>query len=427
MRSKYYRKAGFSRGGKLRRTARRGRRKVGRRSPLRFLVVLGLVVALGFGLSKLSWASFLTPLSVVSNILNQSGLETTDGRTNFLVLGVDTRLGSASGSATLTDTIIFASISQKDKNVKVISLPRDLWVPLGDGWSGKINAAYSVGGGVEAAKAVVEKVLGVPIHYYVLIGFKGFEEAIDILGGVMVDVKQAFDDYYYPIPGMEEAWCPEEENLSKATPLGEDQLSELGEKEGDASEAIGEERNAVREEGGTGGEEAQPEAPGAADKEEERTHPCRWQHVHFDAGPQIMDGVTALQFVRSRHALGPEGGDFARARRQQQLLMAVKDKVLSLEVFSSPSKLKELYEAYRNTVETNVGLLQTEQLLRWARGLHDEDIQAFVLDDGRGNAPRLLVAPQDRSLYGGAYVLVPRAGDFSQVHAFVQKILFGEE
>ncbi len=390
------------------------------------------MVGLGLGLSRISLASFLTPLSIVSNILSSSGLETSDGRTNFLVLGIDTRLNSTYGSATLTDTIIFASISQRDGDVRVISLPRDLWVPLGEGYSGKINAAYSVGGGVEAVQGVASRILGVPIHYYVVVDFEGFERVIDVLGGVMVDVERSFDDYYYPIPGMEEEWCPVDPPEADSPPGADEADSESEnavavEDEGGPATVEGDQPELPSESEGDGEDPPDPPEADEADEADEKKHPCRWQYVHFDAGPQVMDGETALRYVRSRHAVGAEGNDFARARRQQRFLLAVKDEFLSLGTFSSPAKLKELYEAYQDTVKTNVGFPEAQKLFDFVRSLRDGAIQTFVLDDGSGEAPRLLFTPRDPSLYGGAYVLVPRAGDFSQVHAFVQRTLFGQD
>ena len=46
-----------------------------------------------------------------------------------------------------------------------------------------------------------------------------------------------------------------------------------------------------------------------------------------------MNGDRALKYVRSRHAEGNEGSDFARGRRQQEVLLALKDKLLSKEIY----------------------------------------------------------------------------------------------
>ena len=54
----------------------------------------------------------------------------------------------------------------------------------------------------------------------------------------------------------------------------------------------------------------------------------------FTAGPQHMDGARALIFARSRHAAGVEGSDFARSQRQQKIIDAFKQKVLSMNLVS---------------------------------------------------------------------------------------------
>jgi len=52
-----------------------------------------------------------------------------------------------------------------------------------------------------------------------------------------------------------------------------------------------------------------------------------------------MDGVTALKYVRSRHAIGAEGSDFARSKRQEKVVGAFKDKIFSLDVLLNPLRL----------------------------------------------------------------------------------------
>jgi len=116
----------------------------------------------------------------------------------------------------------------------------------------------------------------------------------------MVDVERSFDDYYYPIPGMEEEWCPADPpEADAAAPKSENGVGgedEEGSTEEDQSEAdspradgeMGESGDPPSDSEGVAGEDP-PEAD-TAKEEEEKEHPCRWQHVHFDAGPQVMDG-----------------------------------------------------------------------------------------------------------------------------------------
>src|SRR3990172_4309839 len=156
---------------------------------LKFIGVIGLVaaVAVAFVFKDKILAAF-NPISVVATIAG-TNLKETDGRTNVLILGSDRRVaGAESGRPVLTDTILVASIGKVDKDVVLISLPRDLWVKDLNG-SHKINSVYSFSKGGEGAdnlRAVLQDVLGIPIHYH----FKNFyyllEKIIDILGGVEV-------------------------------------------------------------------------------------------------------------------------------------------------------------------------------------------------------------------------------------------------
>lgn len=112
-----------------------------------------------------------------------------------LLLGVDHRPGDV-GRA---DTIIVAFLDLKDKEVRLLSVPRDTFVYLPGRSSGdKINASYAYGGPEETAKAVGD-LLGVDIVYYIETNFKGFEKIIDTLGGVTINVDRRM---YHPAEGI---------------------------------------------------------------------------------------------------------------------------------------------------------------------------------------------------------------------------------
>jgi len=335
----------------------------------RAVILVALVaVSLFILYSPFNLRSILSPVSVFSQIINPKNLEQTEGRTNILALGVDRRSnrGFVGG---LTDTIMIVSLDAKKKDVTVISIPRDLWVEMGDYGdypNGKINSAYGYGG-VGLTQSVVEEVLGIPIHYFAIVDFESFEDAIDILGGVDVEVENTLDDYMYPIFGKELDLC-----------------------DGD------------------------PE------------YGCRYEHLHFDAGLQYMDGETALAFARSRHAEGSEGSDFARIKRQQKVALAAKEKALSLQTLANPGKLRELYDLFSDSIETNVGFKEVERFYQISRNFEDGQVNSYLLDGSWDNEEALLYTPE-AELYGGAYVLVPKAGNYSEIHYFVQKLLFGSE
>lgn len=129
------------------------------------------------------------------------------GRTNVLLLGMG---GKNHPGGTLTDTMIVLSINYSEKKIGLISVPRDLWVPIPGFGSAKINEAYAdgeknkktTGGGGALASRTVENVFGIPIHYYVIADFEGFKKAVDTLGGVDIYVEKAIYDPFYPAANM---------------------------------------------------------------------------------------------------------------------------------------------------------------------------------------------------------------------------------
>jgi LCP family protein required for cell wall assembly len=262
-----------------------------------------------------------------------------EDRINILLLGMG---GEGHDGANLTDTIIVASIRPSDHQVAMLSVPRDLLVPVPDaGWR-KINSANAFGEvknkgrGGETSRAVMESLLGISLPYYVRIDFNGFKEIIDSVDGVDVYVERTFKDYTYP------------------------------------------------------------------------TENYKIQTVSFAKGWQHMDGETALRFARSRHGTNGEGSDFARSARQQKVIMALREKVLSGDMLKNPASIANALAALRSNITTN---LQIGEILRLAKIGQDVDKAAIkhkVLDDGAKS-------PLVSSNYGGAYVLMPRGNDWGAI------------
>jgi LCP family protein required for cell wall assembly len=129
-----------------------------------------------------------------------------DGRINILLLG---RGGEGHDGPDLTDTILVASIDPVNKKSSLVSIPRDLWVETSVQDS-KINAVFAntktkalnkssnkvaaEKAGIDAIEKVVEEVLGINTHYYAMVDFKGFEQAVNTVGGVEINVPEELRD-----------------------------------------------------------------------------------------------------------------------------------------------------------------------------------------------------------------------------------------
>ena len=149
---------------------------------------------------RLGSAFIFTPENTVNSLNN---------RTNVLVLG---KAGEGHIAPDLTDTIMLASFDHKSpQSITLIALPRDIWI---DDLRTKLNSVYywgkekqELGGGLILAKSSIEEIVGIPVHYAVVIDFSGFTKVIDAIGGIDVDVQRSFIDKKYPIPGKENDEC----------------------------------------------------------------------------------------------------------------------------------------------------------------------------------------------------------------------------
>ncbi len=143
-----------------------------------------------------------------------------------------------------------------------------------------------------------------------------------------------------------------------------------------------------------------------------------FQTVSFSQGMQHMDGFTALQFSRSRHGDNGEGSDFARAARQQKVIFAIKDKVLSANTLLNPSKLIALYNNFTKYVDTNITTSEMISLAQLAQGIRQNNIERAVLIDG----PQGLL---ESTIYeDGAYLLIPKAGlgNYTEIRNYMNSL-----
>lgn len=106
----------------------------------------------------------------------------------FLLIGSDSREGVDTAvfgdfGGARGDVVMIARIDRGAGNAQLLSIPRDTLVPIDGHGEDKINSAYAFGGGPLMVKTVRDT-FDVPIHHYVEVGFAGFQDLVDELGGV---------------------------------------------------------------------------------------------------------------------------------------------------------------------------------------------------------------------------------------------------
>ena len=112
-----------------------------------------------------------------------------EGYLNVALFGVDSRQGDLE-KGTRTDCIIVASLNKKTKEVRMVSVYRDTLLDLSEGTLQKCNAAYSFGGPAQAIN-MLNMNLDLDIQNYVTVDFAAIADAIDLLGGLDIEIIDA--------------------------------------------------------------------------------------------------------------------------------------------------------------------------------------------------------------------------------------------
>jgi LCP family protein required for cell wall assembly len=241
-----------------------------------------------------------------------------EARINVLLLGIDQREGEK--GPWRTDTMILLSLDPVSNSASMLSIPRDLWTTIPGYGESRINTAHFTGddqnypgGGPALAKKTVWYALGVPVHNYVRVNFAGFEQLVDAIGGLDIEVPEDIYDAKYPTAdyGTMELFIP--------------------------------------------------------------------------AGMQHMGGKLALQYARTRHG----SSDFARMGRQQQVLKAAFNKVLSLDI--PLTRIPVVLQLLGSSVQTDLTLQQIVTLVKAARGIDLANLRGGVID---GSITTTVVTPQ---------------------------------
>jgi LCP family protein required for cell wall assembly len=233
-------------------------------------------------------------------------------RVNVLVMGIDQR--EHEQGPWRTDTMLVLTIDPVTMSGGMLSIPRDLWVPIPGYEEGRINTAHYLGeiydypgGGPALAAKTVQYNLGVPIHHYARFNFGAFERMVDLIGGIDIYVEAEISDPTYP------------------------------------DEAYG------------------------------------YDPFYLEAGWQHINGEMALKYARTRHSAG---GDFDRAKRQQQVLMAIFEQVTRLDLLPQLApRAPELWQTLQGSVVTDLTLDQIIALAQLASEVDREQIRYVVIDE----------------------------------------------
>ncbi|MGH3871818.1 MAG: LCP family protein [Pseudonocardiaceae bacterium] len=270
-------------------------------------LVLAMISVLVLGLTGYGWSTFQSLQQGLSTT-DVIGFSAPDQATDILLVGMDSRtdaqdnplppevlsrLRAGDNEGELTDTMILVRIPNDGRRAVAISLPRDLYVQLPDGYGRhKLNSAF-----VRARSATAQRLVAQGADPAV-VRTESIAAGRKLLLQAVKDLTGAGIDHYAEI------------NL-----LG---FSLLTEAVGGVPVCL---REPVRD---------------------------KFSGAYFPAGPQVISGPDALAFVRQRHGL--PRGDLDRIVRQQVYLAALADKVLTAGTLSSPSRIRQLIDATQQSL-----------------------------------------------------------------------------
>ena len=313
----------------------------------------GLIILFGFMAALIAFSGFKA-LDFYNAVYKPTVAQTTNKPTdspkpkteyNVLLMGYG---GPGHDGAYLTDTMMIAHIDIVKRRATMVSIPRDIWVSLptksGTPFHAKVNTLYQTEKFPDTfpdvepdglVRKTIEGITGLEIDNIVTLDFSGFKKAIDVLGGITINVEKSFTDNQYPVDGRENDLCGKEEK-------------DLPELEKIATES----------------------SPMAA-------FPCRYETLKFDRGPQMMNGERALKYVRSRHG-DVDAGDFGRAARQQQFILGLRERLLSFNVITS---LTPLLDQLKNNITIDIDQKTMQKFLGELGHAKDYKISHLVMSD----------------------------------------------
>lgn len=254
--------------------------------------------------------------------LNPMPVRKCSGCLNILLLGLDQRPNENPNLAQ-TDTMVILSLNMTTHMAGMLSMPRDLFVPMPNSDKlGRINTAMAIGG-PRYAMQTVEYNTGIQTQHYIRVNFNAVSALVDLVGGIDVNVDQDINDPTYP--DMNYGYDP----------------------------------------------------------------------FVISKGMHHMDGATALKYARTRHG----ASDFYRMRRQQQIMLALRDRVLSTNAIPQLlPKAPQIFSTLSSSIATDLSLTDIINLISFAKDITPDKITRLSVDEH---------ATQDWITNEGADVLVP--------------------
>ena len=282
------------------------------------------------------------------------------GHTNILLLGV---AGKNEEGGNLSDSILIASINPKTPSVSFLSLPRDLFISSGVKKIGdrKLNEIYAASRWLHHKNSDEGDQAGLKIVESSISKFTG----IDIHYGVVVNFK-IFEDFIDTLGGIQ-IFVPK----------------------------------AIHD----------PYYP---------DNNYGYQTFTVRKGIQNFDGATALKYARSRKT----SSDYDRAKRQQALILAIKEKAVSLNLLTDFDKLKSFWDLFRKHINTDLGIKDIIALAKIGIGINYEDTISVVLNDDPMQQGGYLYTPA-KEFYEGQFVLLPK--NLKETQLFMSLVLIKPE
>lgn len=280
---------------------------------------------------------------------------------NFIILGLDKR-DDRLEKTEVTDSIIFASLNLKTAKLKTISIPRDLW---DYGLKTKVNDIYPQAMATDNPFNFIQssfgRITGQEIEKSIIITTNNLIDFVKVIGGVDVELEKGFKDEKYPNP---------------------DYIVD-------------------------------PQAP-------------IYKTIEFPAGLNHLSEANITEFVRSRKSAettAQGGTDIGRTERQQQLIQAIINKVKTKEFLGNPQNLINLYNFWRQNIQTN---FEDKDLLNLAlilgKNISNLSIQKYEIPIGLTAKDGIIYHPQ--KFINKQWVFIPSDKEYQGLQEFIKNSLF---